>query len=52
MFPKWYLSILDDSEGPKEVQYIYGCNFSIRRSLLFELGGFNPDGFDDKKMWW
>jgi GT2 family glycosyltransferase len=52
MFPKWYLSILDDSEGPKEVQYIYGCSFSIRRALLFELGGFNPDGFGDKKLWW
>jgi len=52
MFPKWYLSILDDSEGPKEVQYIYGCSFSIRRALLFELGGFNPDGFGDKRLWW
>ncbi|MCJ7653807.1 MAG: glycosyltransferase, partial [Dehalococcoidia bacterium] len=52
MFPKWYLSILDDNNGPKEVQYIYGCNFSIRRSLLFELGGFNPDGFGDKKLQW
>jgi len=51
-FPKWYLSILDDHEGPKEVQWIYGCNFSIRKSLLFELGGFNPDSFGDKKMWW
>jgi glucosyl-dolichyl phosphate glucuronosyltransferase len=53
MFPKWYLSILDDNDGPKEVQYIYGCNFSIRRSLLFELGGFNPDGFgNNEKMRW
>jgi len=51
-FPKWYLSILDDEEGPKEVQWIYGCNFSIRKDLLFELGGFNPDAFGDKKMWW
>lgn len=24
-------------------QYIYGGNFSIRRSRLFEIGGFNPD---------
>jgi len=51
-FPKWYLSILDDAEGPKEVQCIYGCNFSIRKDLLFELGGFNPDAFGNKKMWW
>ncbi len=52
LFPKWYLSILDDEDGPKEVQWIYGCNFSIRRNLLFEVGGFNPDAFGDKKMWW
>ncbi|MEI8349052.1 MAG: glycosyltransferase [Candidatus Omnitrophota bacterium] len=51
-FPKWYLSLLDDDEGPKEKQWLYGCNFSIRKSLLFELGGFNPDSFYDKKMWW
>lgn len=51
-FPKWYLSILDDEEGPKEVQWIYGCNFSIRKDLLFKLGGFNPDAFGDKRMWW
>jgi len=50
-FPKWYLSILDDEDGPKEVQWIYGCNFSIRKELLFELGGFNPDAFGDKNMW-
>jgi len=51
-FPKWYLSILDDEDGPKEVQWIYGCNFSIRKDLLFEVGGFNPDAFGDKRMWW
>jgi len=50
--PKWYLSILDDEEGPKEVEYIFGCNFSIRRTLLFQVGGFNPDAFGNKKMWW
>lgn len=50
-FPKWYLSILDDDEGPKEVKWIYGCNFSIKRELLFEAGGFNPDGFGDRKKW-
>ena len=50
--PKWYLSILDDDEGPKEVQWIYGCNFSIRKALLFKVGGFNPDAFGNKKLWW
>lgn len=52
LFPKCYLSILDDEDGPKEVQWIYGCNFSIRKELLFKVGGFNPDAFGDKKMWW
>lgn len=52
LFPKWYLSILDDEDGPKEVKWIHGCNFSIRKDLLFKVGGFNPDAFGDKKMWW
>lgn len=52
LFPKGYLSILDDKEGPKAVQWLYGCNFSIQKGLLFEIGGFNPDAFGEKKMWW
>jgi len=52
MFSKWYLSILDEDGEKQEVQWIYGCNFSIRKKLLFELGGFNPDAFDEKKLWW
>jgi glucosyl-dolichyl phosphate glucuronosyltransferase len=50
--PKSYLSILDDGDQVKEIKWIYGCNFSIRKKLLFELGGFNPDSFGDPKMWW
>ena len=52
MFPKWYLSILDEGGEEREVQWIYGCNFSIRKELLFKLGGFNPDAFGDKNIWW
>ncbi len=52
MFPKWYLSILDEDGEKREAQWIYGCNFSIRKKLLFELGGFNPDAFGGKKLWW
>lgn len=52
LFPKWYLSVLDDDSEIKEVQWIYGCNFSIRKELLFKLGGFNPDAFADKEMGW
>ena len=43
--PSAYLSLLDYGEAEKEVDEIYGCNFSIRRYLLFKLGGFNPDSY-------
>ena len=51
-FPPWYLSLTDQGEKIKESQDIIGCNFSIRKSLLFEVGGFNPDAFGDKKLIW
>lgn len=50
--PKWlkifhsgYLSLLDLGDEYLEINTneIYGCNLSIRRSILFELGGFHPD---------
>ena len=58
--PEWvkqypsYLSLLDLGDEVKELKTpkIYGCNFSIRKSLLFEVGGFNPDAFGDKKLIW
>ena len=58
--PEWVkrylnsLSLLDSGDEVKELKTptIYGCNFSIRRSLLFEVGGFNPDAFGDKKLIW
>ncbi|MGC1307609.1 MAG: glycosyltransferase [Phormidesmis sp.] len=41
-----YLSILDLGDEPKIVSpsLIFGCNFSIRRHILEEAGGFHPDG--------
>ncbi|RJS78985.1 glycosyltransferase family 2 protein [Methanophagales archaeon] len=44
-----YLSLLDWGDEVKELKTpeIYGCNFSIRKSVLFEVGGFNPDSFGD-----
>ena len=41
------LSILDLGDEEKEVSplYVWGLNFSIRKSTLFELGGFHPDGY-------
>ncbi len=58
--PEWikqypsYLSLLDLGNEIRELKTpgIYGCNFSIRKSLLFEVGGFNPDAFGDKKLIW
>lgn len=50
--PKWlkifhsgYLSLLDLGDEYLEINTneIYGCNLSIRRNILFELGGFHPD---------
>lgn len=44
-----YLSLLDWGDEVKELKTpeIYGCNFSIRKSLIFEVGGFNPEAFGD-----
>ena len=41
-----YLSLLDFGDETKEIPayYVFGCNFSIRKSALFECGGFHPDG--------
>jgi glucosyl-dolichyl phosphate glucuronosyltransferase len=41
-----YLSLVDLGEIPKVVNplLVPGCNFSIRRSVLAEAGGFHPDG--------
>lgn len=40
-----YLSILDLGDEVKVVNpyYVFGCNFSIRKSILLEAGGFHPD---------
>jgi glucosyl-dolichyl phosphate glucuronosyltransferase len=45
-----YLSLIDLGELPKPVDplCIFGCNFSIRRSLLVEAGGFHPDAFPEQ----
>jgi len=44
------LALLDRGDEVKELKWpedIYGCNFSIRREVLFGLGGFNPESFSD-----
>jgi glycosyltransferase involved in cell wall biosynthesis len=41
-----HLSILELSGPAREIDpgYIWGCNFSIRKSVLMDAGGFHPDG--------
>lgn len=40
-----YLSILDLGNTKKVINpyHVFGCNFSIRKSVLLEAGGFHPD---------
>ena len=40
-----YLSILDLGDEIRTINphHVFGCNFSIRRSVLLEAGGFHPD---------
>lgn len=40
-----HYSLIDFGNGPLEIspQFVWGCNFSIRKSALLEAGGFHPD---------
>lgn len=40
-----YLSLLDFGDSKREIDpsFVFGCNFSIRKNVLFECGGFHPD---------
>lgn len=55
--PKWlskliingkfsYLTLLDLEDDPKQIDplLVWGASFFIRRSLIYEIGGFHPDG--------
>jgi glycosyltransferase involved in cell wall biosynthesis len=41
-----YLSLIDLGDKQRWISpyYVYGCNFSIRKDILDEIGGFHPDG--------
>jgi len=50
-----YLSLLDLGEETLELTWprtVYGCNMSVRRSALYQVGGFNPDGIGDRRLIW
>lgn len=54
-FPPGYHSLLDYGDVLRELgesEHLAGGNFSIRKQVLFEVGGFNPDGFADRKFIW
>jgi glycosyltransferase involved in cell wall biosynthesis len=40
-----YLSLLDFGEKVKEIDplFVWGLNFSIRKKIVYDLGGFHPD---------
>jgi glycosyltransferase involved in cell wall biosynthesis len=42
-----WLSLLDFGDEVKEIDhdYVWGLNFSVRKSALLELGGFHPDAY-------
>jgi GT2 family glycosyltransferase len=39
------LSLIDLGDWPHDIapEYVYGCNYSVRRDVLFSCGGFHPD---------
>jgi len=41
------LSLLDFGHEAKKMpsQYVFGCNFNIRKDVLVEIGGFHPDAY-------
>ena len=54
-FPPSYLSLLDLGDDKKQLTCpggVYGCNMVVRRSALFECGGFNPDAVTTSGFPW
>lgn len=47
-------SLLDFGEKIQEILpiYVFGCNFSIRKSILEDLNGFHPDGMPEDLVLW
>jgi glycosyltransferase involved in cell wall biosynthesis len=49
------LSLLDLGDETLELawpQTAYGCNMSVRRSVLYEVGGFHPDAIGARRLIW
>lgn len=46
------LSVLELAPGQRPISplYVWGCNFSIRKRVLLQAGGFHPDGMPDEQI--
>jgi glycosyltransferase involved in cell wall biosynthesis len=42
----------DEARVLKSKEGINGCNFAVKKDVLFEFGGFHPDGFSDHSKRW
>ena len=44
-----HLSLLDLGDHPRTIPAtcVYGCNFAVRRAVLYECGGFHPDSMPE-----
>jgi glycosyltransferase involved in cell wall biosynthesis/predicted O-methyltransferase YrrM len=54
-FVSGYLSLLDLGNETRELTWpenLYGCNMSVRKSALYEAGGFNPDAIGNRRLIW
>ena len=54
-FKPAYLSLLDLGDEPCALRWprtAFGCNMAVRRDVLFEVGGFNPDAIGDRRRIW
>ena len=53
--PQSFLSLLDLGESEQQLQWpdgVFGCNMAVRRAVLYEVGGFHPDGIADPRLIW
>lgn len=48
------LSVLDFGRGRFDIDphWVWGCNFSVRRTVLDAAGGFHPDGVPAERLRW
>ncbi|MBP7652817.1 glycosyltransferase family 2 protein [Candidatus Dependentiae bacterium] len=42
-----YLSLIEFGNKKKEIPayYVWGCNFAVRKQIVYDAGGFHPDAF-------